>query len=417
MKGNTPLHLLKFFSIKDNYDSYHKYIKYGILAKEATLVLKDYKKYYKSPQFSDHTEIDFNLFITEFQNNWHSTNLTEDQHKSYGLLVNNIQQVELSTAQSCLPSFIAMETRDRINEFWENDFDSDKIRKLLDKHEESMSFIVEDTIDPDVWTFDDFDMTSLDKTEGLPFPLKGLTESLTSMTLETFIVMGAYTEVGKSALCLSIMVHVFKHLCKIQAERPILYFSSEGGPNGVGTRFLMALLRRTEDEIRNNYVAGMKYLFDNYDMSLLKVIKLRNKTIPYLERNIKKYNPSLIVLDMIDHLKGESDSKMDNNAENYQWAREMSGKVCPIIATTQCSNAAKIVDTKKEIDELVKWVPITAMHFSTVDKQGAAETIIMIGAQNHTPNERYINIVKAKRGAISKFSCKFNSKYATYEDF
>ena len=58
------------------------------------------------------------------------------------------------------------------------------------------------------------------------------------------------------------------------------------------------------------------------------------------------------------------------------------------------------------------------MHFSTVDKQSAAETIIMIGAQNHCPNERYLNIVKVKHDrGLSQFACKFNSDYATYEDF
>ena len=57
------------------------------------------------------------------------------------------------------------------------------------------------------------------------------------------------------------------------------------------------------------------------------------------------------------------------------------------------------------------------MNYSNVEKQGAAETIVMIGADDNYPNTRYINIVKAKRGVKSQFSCKFNEEFVIYEDF
>lgn len=417
MEGNTPLHLLKLMSIRENYVSYGKYLKYGLLAKEAELVLGDYKKYFKADQYIDHTEIDFNQFLVEFQNNWHNTNLTEDQHKAYSLLIKNIEKIDLTTAQSCLPSFFALETREQIEYFWENDFNAEKIRNLLDKYEEKLSYVVEDTEDKDVWTFSDFNMEQLDKSNGLPWNLRGMVESLVSLTLNTFVVVGAYTEVGKSAFCLSAVVHIFKHLCTTKSDRPILYCSSEDGPNIIGTRFLMSLFRKTEEEISNNFTAAMKYFYDEYDPSLIKVVRLRGKSTEYLNKQIKKYNPSLVVLDMIDHMKGEGDNKLSNNAENYQWAREVSGNICPVLATTQCSAEAIIKDKETGSISYVKWVPITAMHYSNVDKQGAAETIVMIGADTHCPNERYINIVKAKRGKLTDFACKFNSTYATYEDF
>ena len=323
----------------------------------------------------------------------------------------------MSTAESCLPSFFALEARERIEGFWENDFDAEKIRSLLDKYEEKLSYVVTDSDEDDVWSVQDLDMTVLDKSNGLPWHLKGMRESLESLTLNTFVVVCAYTELGKSAFCLSAVVHIFKHLCKIKSTSPILYFSSEDGPDVVGTRFLMALFNRTEEEIRTNFKPAMKFFNDNYNSDLFKVIKLGGKSKNYINNKIAKYNPSLIVLDMIDHVQGEGDNKVTNNGDTYQWARSISGSVCPVIATSQASSEAIIKDKDTGGISYVKWVPITAMYYSNVEKQGAAETIVMIGADTHCPNERYINIVKAKRGKAMEFACKFNSKYATYEDF
>ena len=136
----------------------------------------------------------------------------------------------------------------------------------------------------------------------------------------------------------------------------------------------------------------------------------------FVRAKIEKNKPALVVLDLIDHMSGKTDAETIKNRELYQEAREMSGQYCPILATSQADRTAMVYDKESGEESPRRYLGLSQLNYSKVEKQGAAESMIMIGADKNYPNERYINIVKEKRGRLTRFPCKFNDKYSLYED-
>ena len=119
-----------------------------------------------------------------------------------------------------------------------------------------------------------------------------------------------------------------------------------------------------------------------------------------VEHLVEDINPSLVIFDMIDNLefKGELRSGHDQRTDQilegqYQWARKL-GVRCgfPVLATSQVSAEVEMQA------ETQCWPPMHALKDSKTGKQGAADTIIMIGISSDPmcQNGRYISTPKNK---------------------
>lgn len=417
MTSITPLHLLKVMSERKTYERYNKYISYEILPKETEVLLKDYGRYFKHPQFIDHKHIDFSRFLVEFQTNWHATGISEDQHRGYIILLENVEKTPLLDSEACLTPFIAKEARLKIEQFWENDFDPEKIKVMLDRYEKKLSEIVKD-VDNERFDIRNVELGSLDRRNGIPWALQGLNNSLGNMIKGDFAIFGAGVNAGKSAFVISQVATTLKYIKNDPDAGPILFFNSEGSLDVMWARVLSALSSKSTEFIVENRKKALLGFSKTYGEDAFWSYELAGHSVGFIENKIKKYKPSLVIIDMIDAVTaGKSDNEVTKSKDLYQKLRSLSGEYCPIIGTCQVKDSAAFYWNKEESRKVPKkWLGLSDLHFSNVEKQGAASIVIMVGMDENYPDERYINIVKEKGGRAAKFACYINKEFNRYED-
>ena len=107
-----------------------------------------------------------------------------------------------------------------------------------------------------------------------------------------------------------------------------------------------------------------------------------------IEQIIKTTNPSLIIFDQIDKIKGFKMDRYDLELKaTYQWAREIAKMYAPVIAVSQAGGTA----------EGKLWLTMDDVDSSKTAKQGEADWILGIGKeQDNTSNMRFLNISKNK---------------------
>src|SRR5690606_21625344 len=94
-----------------------------------------------------------------------------------------------------------------------------------------------------------------------------------------------------------------------------------------------------------------------------------------VEEYTKYFNPSLIIFDQIDKIKGFSADRPDLHLSKiYQWARELAKTYCPVVGVCQASSSA----------EGKKWLTMEDMDGSKTGKPAEADLIIGVG---HDPTE------------------------------
>lgn len=420
MSGNSPqLSLLKLMASRENFENYFSYLDFDILQREVCLLLKDFKKYYAIHE--DHDAIDFGVFHTLFQNQWHKMSLSPEEHKSYSVLINNINNTDSSEVEPCLLSFFSLETINRIEKFWKEDFNIERIRQELDKYEDKSSQIIQSQ-DKDVFTFEQVDFSEIDKKNGIPYALPTLQSNLGSLCIGNFVVIAAASGVGKSAFMITQAAHTFKYLHSIGSHSPILYFNSEGSLHELWARFMSNLIgdklpNGIEDVIAHKDKIG-EIFKRKYNPSLFLTFDANGKSPNFIRTKIKKYKPSLILIDLLDAMNfGKSDAAPLALKNLYDKLRALSSEFCPIIGTSQAGSTAKRYDKDKQKTIYKKWLSDDDLYYSKGGKQGAADTMIMIGMDENYPNERYINVAKRKRGQSAKFVCNFVEQYSLYEEF
>ena len=108
-----------------------------------------------------------------------------------------------------------------------------------------------------------------------------------------------------------------------------------------------------------------------------------------IEARCKELNPSLIILDQIDKIKGFSDDRYDLQMKAiYQWARELAKRHGAVIGICQAGSTA----------EGKKWLTMNDVDSSHTAKQGEADFIVGIGKSNDEGmgDIRFLNISKNK---------------------
>lgn len=126
--------------------------------------------------------------------------------------------------------------------------------------------------------------------------------------------------------------------------------------------------------------------------------KIRNKlvipdmsTYSYkdIERLCEVYQPSFLVLDQIDKIKGFKADRDDLMlGAMYQWARELAKEYCPVIAVCQADGTG----------ENQKWLTMANVANAKTSKQAEADWILGVG-KIHEPgwdSVRFMNISKNK---------------------
>ena len=220
-------------------------------------------------------------------------------------------------------------------------------------------------------------------TPGLRWRLNCLNKSLGSLRKGDFGFIFARPETGKTTFLASEITNMVS-----QSDGEIIWFNNEEQGNKVAIRCYQAALGVTPEELFKD--------LDKYQEDFIKVTNDKIKIFDFeyasrsskIESILKSYNPSLIIFDQIDKIKGFKGERNDLELKAlYQWARELAKQYAPVIAVSQASGEA----------EGKLWLTMDMVDGSKTAKQGEADWILGIGKDSdNTSRSRYFNICKNK---------------------
>ncbi len=409
--------LLKALSNRKAYTQFINSLDKKKLIPLTAKLLDDYKIYFKSYQSDD---IDWQLFYTDFSQNWHKEDLDARDLAHYRdtvfpLIQNSVVDdgMYISLLERDASSSISKSLEKGVDLVYINDVTSTLSRlkaTYLNQHDES------------VFNIANLDLTVLDNSNGIEWFLSSLQAGLGSLMPGQFVIVAADSDTGKSAFCISQAVHVFKQIAqqhnKVGNTRPILYCTSEDTREDLACRFLSCLYKDKclggFEEIINKFEKVNESFKKHFDSSLFIGVPLRGPSdMLNLRQKIDMYNPCIIIIDMLDKLSN-SDNIQDLT-KLYQEIRGIANDGYPIIGTSQTGNTSYQDKETKEYKHR-RWLTDKDLSGSKSGKQGAAYCMIMIGKDDEVPGVRYLSTTKKKRGKHVNVTCEIQDAYSFYRE-
>lgn len=223
--------------------------------------------------------------------------------------------------------------------------------------------------------------------QGIRWRLASLNRSLGSLRQGDFGFVFARPESGKTTFLASEVSNF-----STQTDRPILWFNNEEQGNKVMLRVIQATLGLTLPQLFSD-LKKYKELYYELTRDNIKIIDSASIYKSHVQKYIQEFEPSLIVFDQLDKIKGfDKSSGGDRNdlrlGNIYTWARELAKEYCPVIGVSQADGSA----------EGKKWLTMDNVAEAKTSKQAEADWILGIG-KTHEPGMefiRYLNISKNK---------------------
>ena len=227
--------------------------------------------------------------------------------------------------------------------------------------------------------------------EGLEFPLEELNISCGPLRKGNFIEVGAYPETGKTTF----LSQMFTHMCaQLGPDDYAVWINNEERWQTVVERLYQSALGISGREIKKD-PDSFKEKFDGAIGAEGRIRFLDSAVISVdaIDRFLARVKPKLIVIDMLDKVRGFDDSKRDDIRIQrlYQQGREWAKVYGPVIISSQADASAS----------MQPWVRMDQLAGSKVAKQAEADAIITIGRKDpgidpEEENIRYIHTPKNK---------------------
>lgn len=224
------------------------------------------------------------------------------------------------------------------------------------------------------------------KQTGLRWRLDCLNKSLGSLRKGNFGFLFARPESGKTTFLASEVSGMLPQLG--EDAGPILWFNNEQVGSEVMLRVYQGYfgirleqLLGSPTQYRQDFERSTKSKFRLVDSALISKEQV--------EKICKATNPSLIVFDQIDKIKGfDADREDLHLGKIYIWARELAKQYCPVIGICQADGTA----------EGQKWLTMDNVANAKTSKQAEADWILGMGKTHAEGAEyiRYLNISKNK---------------------
>ena len=222
-------------------------------------------------------------------------------------------------------------------------------------------------------------------TPGLRWRLKALNESLGSIRKGDFGFVFARPETGKTTWLASEITFMAS-----QTDKPILWINNEETGTKVMTRCYQAALGLTLTELYSNRESA-KEKYKELTGNRIKLYDSAATSKTDVERLCKELNPSLVVFDQIDKIKGFDNDREDLRLGSiYTWARELAKDYCPVIGICQADGQG----------EGVKWLTMGHVSNAKTAKQSEADWILGIGKSNDDGME-YIRCLHLSKNKLT----------------
>lgn len=372
------LSIIKSFLDKENYQKYRSFINDSKISPELKPVFRGLDKWYTtntgSPALEDVANLTFaggvpekdweytkSLFNTLQSINGHETvqNLLESFRTSKVLGDIAFSAFEASEGRKGLPE--VLELVDQLKSPVEVNFDyvSDNINEVLNA-----------TINA----------------PGYRWRLDSLNRSLGSLRKGNFGFVFARPETGKTTFLASEVTHMASQ--HFDTHGPILWINNEETGAAVMSRLYQAALGATVDRIAKHPESAQEK-YKELTHGRIKLLDRAGIHRREIERIVESENPSLILFDQIDKIKGFKADREDLAlGAIYQWSREIAKEYCPVIGVCQADVSG----------ENQRWLYMDNVAGAKTAKQAEADFILGIG-KIHDPgfeNIRFINISKNK---------------------
>jgi len=372
-----------FCNDKDYYTKYYKYINLSYIKNNFSNLYKLFlvvHDYYSKNKLDTIDKVNFELA-------YHSNYLLEDSERtelsetldrilSLDIDINNVTTYLEEHRRRCVAGELAKVALDVED-------GTAKLDELMNKVNEFEHQQIE-SIEAQAVNMDLVDLyESQIQTPGLRWRLNWLNKSLGSLRKGDFGFIFARPETGKTTFLASEMTHMVS-----QTDGDILWFNNEEQGKKVAVRCFQALFGVTNKELFEEKEINA----DEYNQKIGDRIKIYDfddsNNVSRIEAIIKDTNPSLIIFDQIDKIRGFKNDRYDLELKKlYQWAREIAKSYAPVIAVSQAGGTG----------EGKLWLTMDDVDSSKTAKQGEADWILGIGKeQDNTSNMRFLNISKNK---------------------
>lgn len=221
------------------------------------------------------------------------------------------------------------------------------------------------------------------KSKGLRWRLTTLNRMLGSLRRGDFGFIFARPETGKTTFLASEITNF-----ATQTDSPILWFNNEEAGNKVMLRCYQAMLGITQTQLFGD-IDGNTSRFMEQGGRHIQIFDSAAIHRKQVEQLVEQYQPSLVVFDQLDKIKGFEDDREDLRLGSiYIWAREIAKGYCPVIGVSQADATG----------EGKKYLTMDNVANAKTAKQAEADWILGIGKTHNDAEEytRYFNISKNK---------------------
>ena len=248
--------------------------------------------------------------------------------------------------------------------------------------------------------------------KGLRWRLNTLNQMMGSLRKGDFGFIFARPETGKTTFLASEITNFAS-----QATGPIIWLNNEELGKKVQLRLYQAMLGKTLPELFSD-INGNRQRYMELGGDKVRIFDSASIHRKQVEQLCRELEPSLVVFDQIDKIKGFTDDREDLRLGSiYIWAREIAKQYCPVIGVSQADASG----------EGKKWLTMENVANAKTAKQAEADWILGIGKSHADSDEytRYLHLSKNKLTGDEdtdpalrhgKQAVSINPSIARYED-
>lgn len=395
--------ILKVIGAKEGYDAYRDYLPEEILSPVGRRLLKYVDKFHDDYTYPD---------ITDWQDfaRWlgHSA-ATKDSHlEAMQQICEVTDGVEyIGTARDVLNKAVERDVSEQILGHLEKDDDLDiaTLRSLINELEEFRSSDLE-TDKLEVGTdIEDVLRNSHISDEGLPFSLPVLRSAIGPLRPGDTMYVVKRPEVGGTTFTIQQAGYMMENTKDTNA----IIFSNEEDGNRLMIRLYQSVLNwTTKDILADPAKARAEYQRRMGSLDRVRIIHAASLHRRDCERVIEKYDPDLIVFNMLSKIGGfgnRNQSDVDAYTAQGVWMREIAnGYGCAAMTSWQAGGSA----------HGKAWIESDDMYGSKTGIVAEADVILGIGKiidPSEPEDHRYLHLAKNKLAGDSKTDEKLRHGY------
>ena len=384
------IELLLVLKERDTYNRYSRFVKQSSVGKETWTILKAMGEWFKHNTAVD--KIEWKHFSAWFCLVRHAK-MDATELSIYKGIIEKLEKEPEPDESAIKPLLEGLITRDYAAQIAE-----DALKIADGDFSIPMSRVVEyvDRRNTEIGKVDGLDKHVLTPTlaglsavsaPGLKWRLESLNMSCGDLRRGDLVVAGMRPDTGKTTLLASEATFMAPQLPE---DECVLWVNNEEEGNKVFRRIIQAALGISTAKLD----ANLPKAIDDYKalMGRMDKIVMLNKadvSVRDVDSLLKKYKVGLILFDQLWKVHGfdsEAGNEVTRQTMLFNWARELSKNVAPVVAVHQADGTA--AETK--------WIDMAQLYGSKTGIQGEADAIITMGRMAAEGNKRYLYVPKNK---------------------